>query len=120
MKKITLVYILFMACLCSCKKKEIYPATTSAKTEIQSFRLVTEAGVNVISSVTIDQKQSLITVLTSPGITLGSLFPSAVVSEGAIVKPAMGAYTDFTKPVQYTVIAGNRQDQQVWTIKVNP
>ncbi|ALL05705.1 hypothetical protein AQ505_09500 [Pedobacter sp. PACM 27299] len=120
MKKIILLLLVCATLTYSCNKDaEIYPATNSSLAKISSFRLVTETGQNAAANVTIDAEKGTITVKANTGISLGRLFPSATVSEGAIVEPALGTYTDFSKPVVYTVIAGNRQDKKTWTVKVN-
>jgi len=113
----TLVLLAVLACGCK-KEKEIYPATESTLAEIQAFRLVTETGGNAASNISIDGEKGTITITPAAGITINRLFPTATISEGAIVQPALGVYQDFSAPVQYTVVAGNRQVRKVWTVEV--
>jgi hypothetical protein len=116
---------LFLILLCtilsySCKKTaDIYPPTTATGVQIESFRLVSLSGVSVVSSANIDSIAGVVHVTAIPGTIVTSLFPSAVVPDGAIIQPAMGEYVDFTNPVKYTVIAGNRKISKVWTIIVS-
>ena len=117
MKKI-LFTIITAALLSGCSKKEIYPPVNNPGAEIQTFNLVTETGVNAISTVSIDQKENRITVKINPGISPARLFPTAVISEGAFVQPAMGVYTDFSREVTYKVTSGDRQNQKNWTVDI--
>lgn len=120
MKSILLLMICAVLTYGCTKDNEIYPATKSDKTEIQDFKLLTGTGGNATSSVVINAELHTVTIIANSGISLSHLFPSATISEGAIVRPALGVYADFTNPVTYTVIAGNRQNEKVWTIKVTP
>ncbi len=120
MKRILLIIIYAVLAYGCTKDKEIYPPTKSDKAEIQDFKLLTETGGNAASSVAINADLHTVTIKASSGISLSHLFPSATISEGAIVRPALGVYADFTNPVTYTVIAGDRQNEKVWTIKVTP
>lgn len=117
MKKLILLSLILIHFSCQ-KEREVYPATDSALTLIQSFRLVTETGTNAISNVQINAENATVTIQANPDVSIARLFPSATISEGAIVEPALGVYTDFSAPVTYTVIAGNRVDQQRWTVTV--
>jgi hypothetical protein len=119
MKKLFLFILSVSLLITGCEKKDIYLATDSNNTKIQSFRLVTDNGINVIGSMNIDNTAGVIQLTTTPGTDITHLFPSAVIPEGAIVKPALGVYTDFTNDVQFTVLAGNHKDSKVWTVKVN-
>lgn len=118
MKKLILLSISILIQFSCQKEREIYPATDSPLTLIQSFRLVTETGANAISNVQINAENATVTILANPDVSITRLFPSATISEGAIVEPALGVYTDFSTPVTYTVIAGNRIDKQQWTVTV--
>jgi hypothetical protein len=120
MKKALFLILLCIILTYSCKKGEdIYPPTTATGVQIESFRLVSLSGASVVSAMSIDTVAGTINVTAIPGTVITSLFPSAVVPDGAIIQPAMGEYADFTHPVKYTVIAGNRKISKVWTITVS-
>ena len=123
MKKYKIIGILLMMlALASCSKDKLftYPSSNSDKTDITSVRLLNEAGESVISSIDIDDDKTLITIVVKSGQSLNKLVPTATVSEGVIVQPIMGTYTDFSNNVVYTLIAGNRTTKRDWTFVVKP
>ena len=105
----------------SCRKTALYeyPSNSSPDAEITNFSLLDAEGKEVITDIEISSGTGEIhaTVLTGTDIT--GLVPRATVSEGVIVEPPMGVYTDFSEAVTYTLIAGNRTDKKEWTIYVN-
>ncbi|WP_256009380.1 DUF5018 domain-containing protein [Desertivirga xinjiangensis] len=118
MKNILLLILCAVLAYSCSKDEEIYPATKSPLANFQTFRLVSETGVNAAANVSIDTIKRTVTITPVSGVSLNRLFPTATISEGAIVQPALGVYNDFSKPVEYTVVAGNRQVRKVWTVTV--
>ena len=96
-----------------------YPSNDSKETKITAFSLLNENGENVVIESEIDDKAGTIFVTVTTGTTVNRLVPRATVSEGVVIEPIMGVYTDFTNPVTYTLIAGNRIDKQEWTVTVS-
>lgn len=122
MKLYKLVLItVFVSMAASCNKTALYeyPTSTSKEAEITGFSLVSEDGADAIFDSKIDSVAKTVTVTAKEGTALNDLFPRASVSEGVIVNPQMGVLTDFTSPVIYTLLAGDRKTTQKWTITVS-
>ena len=115
---ITLFFIILIG---SCDKTDLYeyPSNDSKETKITAFSSLNENGENVVIESEIDDKAGTIFVTVTTGTTVNRLVPRATVSEGVVIEPIMGVYTDFTNPVTYTLIAGNRIDKQEWTVTVS-
>lgn len=121
MKRLNLLWgILFLILVFSCDKTELYeyPSSNSNEAIIFDFSLLNEKGENVIADVKIDSVSKVIDAKVIEGTSINKLVPRATVSEGVIVEPIMGVYTDFTNPVTYTLIAGNRKDKETWTVVI--
>jgi hypothetical protein len=117
--KIIVLIILFLQVGCSKTDLYQYPSSESDATAITGFSLVNETAASVIDgSVTIDRAAGTVSLKAVTGTDLTKLYPRATVSEGVIVEPKMGYLTDFSRPVQYKLIAGDRQTSQIWTVTV--
>lgn len=123
MKNISKIFLALFLLLAgtACDKTELYeyPSSDSDKTEISFFSLLNEKEENVIVDSKIDNTAGVITVKVTEGTTLTKLVPRISVSEGVIVKPEMGKFTDFSQPVTYILTAGNRTATQSWKITVS-
>lgn len=115
--------IIFFALLAmaSCSKTDLYeyPDSESSSTEITNFSLLNEAGLSATTNIEIERESSRIFVTVVNGTDVTRLVPRATVSEGVIVEPRMGEYTDFSTSKVYTLIAGNRTDKREWTVIVS-
>ncbi len=69
-------------------------------------------------STVIDNENLTINVLAKFGTNLQKVKPAASLSIDSKIEPAMGIWTDFTSPKNYTVISGNRQVEKEYTITV--
>lgn len=121
MKRLNLLLIIWISFMFSCEKTDLYeyPSSDSNETSIEAFSLLNEHGENVIIDVKIDSVARVINTKVIEGTSVDKLIPRATVSEGVIVDPKMGVYTDFTNPVIYTLIAGNRIEKKSWTVIVH-
>lgn len=121
MKVQYIVALFIISFLISCEKTDLYeyPSNKSNKAEITSISLLDEGGNSVILSSKIDTTNSSITIKVASSVMLNRLVPRAVVSEGVIVEPKMGIYTDLSTPINYTLIAGDRITKRVWVIAVS-
>ncbi|GAA4806908.1 hypothetical protein GCM10023231_40120 [Olivibacter ginsenosidimutans] len=117
--KLFLLLALMMFAI-GCSKDELYtyPSSLSDKAQITAIRVLNDAGEDVVMDYTIDEATSTVTVKANADASLNKLFPTATVSEGVVVEPVMGNYTDFSLPVTYTLIAGDRTTKRNWTITV--
>lgn len=111
--------IILSIAIVSCDITELYeyPVGKGSKAEIISMSLVDSTGLNMILSSEVDTIKSIITIKIK-GIDKSRLVPRAVVSEGVIIEPAMGKYTDFSSPVIYTLVSSDRQNKREWKIRV--
>lgn len=118
MKQIILVIAACCSLLYSCSSDELheYPSSSSTDAEISSFSLLDEDGNNATTSIVIDEETKQVLVSLKSGVDKTKLFPRSNVSEGVIIEPRMGVYTDFTNSKEYTLIAGDRITKVVWTI----
>lgn len=116
-----IIMLLLITVGMSCDKTDLYayPSSDSNKTDITAFSLLNEKGENIVVESKIDSEAGTIAVKANPGTSLNKLVPRAAVSEGVIIEPIMGTYTDFTNPVSYSLIAGDRTTKQTWTITVS-
>src|SRR5690625_2628618 len=53
------------------------------------------------------------------GTDLTNVKPYSSVALDALVRPAMGQFVDFSEPREYTVISGNRQVENTYTIYIS-
>lgn len=118
-KYIIMLFLIVMGMSCDKTDLYAYPSSDSKKTDITAFSLLNEKGENVVIESKTDSEAGTITVKATPGTSLNKLVPRAAVSEGVVIEPIMGTYTDFSSPVSYTLIAGDRTTRQIWTISVS-
>lgn len=120
MYKIALIVfsLLFIA---GCSKSDLYeyPDSPNDSAEISNFSVLNENGQNVASNVELASESARIFVTVVSGTNVARLVPRASVSEGVIVEPRMGVYTDFSRPKTYTLLAGDRTTKKEWTIVIS-
>ena len=76
-------------------------------------RTVLVSGTTVIDTVA-----QTVKAVAKFGTNLQRVKPYSSVVTDALVQPAMGVWVDFSKPLEYTVISGNRQVQKKYTITI--
>lgn len=72
----------------------------------------------IIADVEGDNTKGTITAVAKFGTNLKHVKPNCSVAKDCIMTPAMGVWTDFSQPRQYTVISGNRKVKKTYTITV--
>ncbi|MCX7953859.1 MAG: DUF5018 domain-containing protein [Bacteroidales bacterium] len=108
----TVMYIVTAENGSTIKNWYVYVRNQSNKAEILNFFIPGQ-----ISS-TINSQNATVTVIMPYGTDLTNLVPSITISEGATINPPDMTPTDFTNPVNYTVIAENG-NIKIWTVYVN-
>ena len=89
----------------------VSPPAGSAENDITAFSLPEQ------NSSTVDPDTNTITVNVADGTNLNVAPQRLTLSPDATISPAIGQVRDFNAPVEYTVTAGNG-DEQVWTVNV--
>ena len=94
--------------------------TTQSRCYIGSFFLYGPDHIDCLiqDSTLIDTVNLTITGMAKFGTNLKSIKPVASLSLDSKVEPAMGVWTDFTVPRNYTVISGNREIRKEYTITI--
>lgn len=107
--------------MAACSKSNLYeyPSSNSKDAEITNFSVLNEAGQSVATAVEVTKETGRISVKVSAGTNISKLVPRATVSEGVVIEPGMGIYTDFSKTKTYTLIAGDRVTKKEWTVIVS-
>lgn len=72
----------------------------------------------VSGSTVIDTVNQTVTAVAKFGTNITYVKPYCSAAIDAVVEPKMGVWTDFTAPVQYTVVSGNRKVRKTYTITV--
>lgn len=76
-------------------------------------RTVLVSGTTVIDTVA-----QTVKAVARFGTNLQRVKPYSSVVTDALVEPKMGVWVDFSKPMEYTVISGNRQIRKKYTVTV--
>lgn len=76
-------------------------------------RTVLVSGTTVIDTVA-----QTVKAVAKFGTNLQRVKPYSSLVTDAILEPAMGNWVDFSQPMQYTVVSGNRKVRKVYTITV--
>lgn len=115
---IGLLIIIFIA---SCSKSELYeyPSNGSADAEITNFSIVDAAGQSVSTNIQLIKGSREIRVTVNSSTDLSKLVPRASISEGAVVEPQMGIYTNFSQTKIYTLTAGDKVTKKEWKVVVS-
>ena len=92
--------------------------TDSEECYISSLILRGPDDRDVLVSYDIDDEAGTITGVAKFGTNLSKLKPQCGTAKDCIVTPAMGVWTDFTQPREYTVISGNREVSKTYTITI--
>ncbi len=119
--KIKIMTMLLLLSGIACQKTDLfeYPKGKSSEAMISGFTL-TETGNSVmVESAVIDTVTNTVSAKVQPTVNIKKLVPRATVTEGVIVQPPMGVYTDFSSPVIYTLISGDKSSRRQWTIVVS-
>ncbi len=66
----------------------------------------------------IDTLAQTITAVARFGTNMTRVKPYSSVVTDATVEPKMGVWVDFSQPMQYTVVSGNRKVRKIYTITV--
>jgi len=72
----------------------------------------------VTNSTELDTVACTVTAIAKFGTNMKHVKPYCSLATDAKLEPAMGDWTDFSQPRQYTVISGNRQVRKTYTITV--
>jgi len=126
MKKIIIVFTLVIAVFSvfsSCNDDVIDDKglliTNRSECYISFFDILGSENVTtLISGTTIDTVALTVNATAKFGTNLKSVKPYCSVVTDAIVEPAMGKWVDFTQPLQYTIISGNRKVRKTYTITI--
>lgn len=94
--------------------------TTQGRCYIGNFYLYGPDNLDCLiqDSTVIDTVNCTVDGLARYGTNLAKLKPAASVSLDTKVTPAMGVWTDFTEPLTYTLISGNREIEKEYTITI--
>lgn len=66
----------------------------------------------------VDTTALTVTAVAKFGTNMQKLKPFCSVVSDAIVEPTMGVWTDFSQPLTYTVVSGNRLVRKTYTVTV--
>ncbi|MCX6217900.1 hypothetical protein [Spirosoma sp.] len=66
----------------------------------------------------VDTTALTVTAVAKFGTNMQRLKPFCSVVSDAIVEPTMGVWTDFSQPLTYTVVSGNRLVRKTYTVTV--
>ncbi len=72
----------------------------------------------VSGSTVIDTVNLTVNAVARYGTNMKRVKPYSSLVTDATVEPKMGVWTDFSGPMQYTVVSGNRQVRKTYTINV--
>lgn len=72
----------------------------------------------LISGTVIDTVNCTVVATAKFGTNIKHVKPYSSLVTDAKLEPAMGVWTDFSQPLQYTVISGNRKVKKTYTITV--
>ena len=94
--------------------------TTQTRCYIGNFYLYGPDHIDCLipDSTAIDTVNLTITGMARFGTNLKNVKPVASLSLDSKIEPAMGVWTDFTVPKNYTVISGNRKIRKEYTISI--
>jgi hypothetical protein len=94
--------------------------TTQSRCYIGTFYLYGPDHLDCLiqDSTVIDTVAQTVVGLARYGTNLSKVKPAASLSIDSKITPAMGVWTDFTVPRNYTVISGNRKVEKEYTISI--
>ncbi|MDD4590588.1 MAG: family 16 glycosylhydrolase [Parabacteroides sp.] len=120
MKTIILIISTLFLTLVSCSETgDQLPSNAGNKeTLITSVDLKDINDISVLLSSEIDTVNNTVTLIPKDDIDKRNLKFFATLSDGALSKPILGALTDFSNPVSYTVISESRGITRNWTVIV--
>ena len=76
--------------------------------------------VSVLISDEIDTANRTVSIVVKERADRTKLKLFATLSEGAVINPALGVSTDFSRPVEYTVTSEDGHSVNKWTVMVSP
>lgn len=85
---------------------------------MSSFELWGPDDRNTLVETKIDDEAGTITATARFGTNISHVKPQCSIVQDAIVQPKMGVWTDFSQPLTYTVISGNRQVTKTYTVTI--
>lgn len=94
--------------------------TQRAQSYMTSFDLLGSDHRTVLVSgqTKVDTTALTVTAVAKFGTNMQRLKPFCSVVSDAIVEPTMGVWTDFSQPLTYTVVSGNRLVRKTYTVTV--
>jgi hypothetical protein len=94
--------------------------TTQSRCYIGTFYLYGPDHLDCLiqDSTVIDTVAQTIQGIAKFGTNLSKVKPAVSLSLDSKIIPAMGVWTDFTEPLTYTVISGNREIEKEYTIAI--
>lgn len=123
MKRIIILSIsaLFMILL-ACDEKEEMLVTDRTDCYMSRFQIRGTDNYTILADVTIgkgiDTVALTVNATVKHGTDLTRLKPNCSLSPESSLTPSMGIWTDFSNPLQYTVVSGNKQIRKTYTVTV--
>lgn len=124
MKRIVIlcISILFISLLYSCSEDEVMLVTDRTDCYMSRFQIRGTDNYTILADVTIgngiDTVALTVNAVVKHGTDLTRLKPNCSLAPECSLTPSMGKWTDFTNPLQYTVVSGNKQIKKTYTVTV--
>lgn len=112
------VYVCLFFCMACNKDEEVFLVTDRADAYISDLQLYTADNRNVVVGLDINDETGVITAEVKNGVNMAHLKPRCSLAPEATVTPKMGVWTDFSSPVEYIVISGNREVTKKYVINI--
>jgi len=93
--------------------------TDNDEAYMASFDIVGTDNRSLLVSHEINEEEKTVHAIARYGTDLTNVKPYSSVALDALVRPAMGQFVDFSEPREYTVISGNRQVENTYTIYIS-
>lgn len=116
---IVFVFITFVSCENDVVDDNGLLITNRSECYMSFFDLLGPDNVTtLLKGTTIDTVALTVNATAKFGTNLKYVKPYCSVVTDAIVEPAMGKWIDFSQPLQYTIISGNRKVRKTYTITI--
>lgn len=116
---IAIVFVSFVSCDNDVVDDNGLLITNRSQCYMSFFDLLGPDNVTTLLSGTkIDTVALTVNATAKFGTNLKYVKPYCSVVTDAIVEPAMGKWIDFSQPLQYTIISGNRKVRKTYTITI--
>jgi hypothetical protein len=113
------IFIIFIT---SCNEDEIMLVTDRTDCYISRFQLRGTDNYTILADITIgrgiDTTALTVNAVVKYGTDIKRLKPNCSLAPECSLTPSMGMWTDFTNPLQYTVISGDRKTKKTYTVSV--